>query len=104
MGKHTGSYPPEFRHKIIELVRSGRNANDVSREFDLSRQTIANWLKQDDLNEGRRDDGLTTAERDELTRLRRENKRLKMDTEILSKAAAWFARETITIPRKPSDS
>ncbi len=74
MGKHPGSYPPEFRHKIIELVRSGRNANEVSREFDLSRQTITNWLKQDDLNAGRRDDGLTTAERDELNLRRRKHR------------------------------
>jgi transposase len=104
MGKHPGSYPPEFRHKIMELVRAGRSTNEVSREFDLSRQTIINWLKQDDLNAGRRDDGLTTIERDELTRLRRENKRLKMDTEILSKATAWFAREADMIPKKSSDS
>jgi len=104
MGKHPGSYPPEFRHKIMELVRAGRSTNEVSREFDLSRQTIINWLKQDDLNTGRRDDGLTTIERDELTRLRRENKRLKMDTEILSKATAWFAREADMIPKKSSDS
>ncbi len=104
MGKHPGSYPPEFRHKIVELVRSGRSTNEVSREFDLSRQTITNWLKQDDLNVGRRDDGLTTVERDELSRLRRENKRLRMDAEILGKATAWFAREAETIPRKSSDS
>ena len=104
MGKHSRSYPPEFRHKITELVRSGRSANEVSREFEVSRQTIANWLRQDDLDVGRRNDGLTTEERHELTQLRREVKRLKMDAEILSKAAAWFAREAETIPRKSSDS
>ena len=104
MGKHPGSYPPEFRHKVVELVRSGRSVIEVSREFDLARQTIVNWVKQDDLNAGRRDDGLTTVERNELTLLRREVKRLKMDAEILSKAAAWFAREAETIPRKSSDS
>jgi transposase len=63
-----------------------------------------NWAKQDDLDEGRRDDGLTTNERKELVMLRRENKRLKMEQEILSKAAAWFARETNAIPNKSSDS
>jgi transposase len=102
--KHPGAYPPEFRHKIAELVRSGRNAGEVAREFDVSRQTIANWIKQDDLDSGTRTDGLTSTERDELTRLRRENKRLKMEQEILSKAAAWFAREANTIPPKSSDS
>jgi len=104
MGKHPGAYPPEFRHKILELIRSGRTANDLSREFDISRQTIANWLRQADLDAGRRDDGLTSDERRELTHLRRENKRLKMDAEILSKATAWFAREAETIPKRSSDS
>ncbi len=61
-------------------------------------------MKQDGLNSGRRTDGLTTDERAELTMLRRENKRLKIEQEILSKAAAWFARETDSIPKKPSDS
>ena len=56
-------------------------------------QAIRNWVKQDDLNNGRREDGLTTEERSELRRLRRENKKLKMEQEILAKAAAWFARE-----------
>jgi transposase-like protein len=60
--------------------------------------------KQDDVDAGRRDDGLTTDERKELTLLRRENKRLKLEAEILSKAAAWFARETNTVPTKSSDS
>lgn len=98
------TYPPEFRRRVLELVRSGRSFLSVSQEFDVSRGAIKHWLKQDDLDSGRRDDGLTTDERKELTSLRRENKRLKLEAEILSKAAAWFARETNTVPNKSSDS
>jgi transposase len=97
-------YPPEFRRRILGLVRSGRSALSVAQEFDVSRGAIKNWLKQDDIDAGRRDDGLTTDERKELTQLRRENKRLKLEAEILSKAAAWFARETNAVPTKLSDS
>jgi len=98
------TYPPEFRRRVLELVRSGRSVNAVAREFEISRQTIMNWQKQDDLDSGRRNDGLTSDEHKELVQLRRENKRLKMEQEILSKAAAWFARETNAIPNKSSDS
>jgi transposase len=98
------TYPPEFRRRVLELVRSGRSVNAVAREFEISRQTIMNWQKQDDVDAGRRTDDLTGDEREELVRLRRENKRLKMEQEILSKAAAWFARETNSIPTKSSDS
>jgi transposase len=98
------TYPPEFRRRVLELVRSGRSVNAVAREFEISRQTIMNWQKQDDLDSGHRSDGLTTDEHKELVQLRRENKRLKMEQEILSKAAAWFARETNAIPNKSSDS
>jgi transposase len=98
------TYPPEFRRRVLELVRSGRSVNAVAREFEISRQTIMNWQKQDDLDSGQRTDGLTTDEHKELVQLRRENKRLKLEQEILSKAAAWFARETNTIPTKSSDS
>ena len=98
------AYPPEFRHKILELHRAGRSMNALSQEFQVARQTVMNWVKQNDANEGRRDDVLTTTERAELSLLRRENKRLKLEQDILSKAAAWFAREADTIPKKPSDS
>jgi transposase len=76
----------------------------VAQEFDVSRGAVKSWLKQDDIELGRRDDGLTTDERNELTLLRREIKRLKLEAEILSKAAAWFARETNAVPTKSSDS
>ena len=88
----------------MQLARSGRSINSLSEEFGVARQSIMNWLKQDDLDSGRRDDGLTTDEHKELTQLRRENKRLKLEAEILSKAAAWFARETDVVPSKSSDS
>jgi transposase len=104
MAKPPKVYPPEFRQKILELIRSGESGNAVARRFNVSRQTISNWLKQDDADSGRRPDVLTTDERSELTRLRREVKRLTIEQEILSKAAAWFARETDAIPKKPSDS
>lgn len=104
MAKKVKSYPPEFRHKVLELVRSGRSVNAVANEFEIARQTIMNWAKQDDVDAGRRSDGLTSDEREELSRLRRENKRLKLEAEILSKAAAWFARETNSIPNKDSNS
>jgi transposase len=102
--KHPRSYPPEFRHKVIELARAGRRNEDLASEFELAPQTIRNWLKQDDLDAGRRADGLTTEERREFAQLKRDNKRLTIENEILSKAAAWFARETDVIPKKSSDS
>ena len=98
------SYPPEFRRKIVDLVRSGRPARAVAQEFQLSRQTISNWCKQDDLDSGRRSDGLTSAENEEISRLRKRVRQLEIEREILSKAAAWFARETDSIPSKSSNS
>jgi transposase len=89
---------------MVELVRAGRSAEELSREFEPSAESIRNWVRQSDLDEGRREDGLTSAEREELSRLRRENRRLREEREILSKAAAWFARETGSIPPRSSDS
>ena len=97
-------YPPEFRRQLVELVRAGRSPEELAREFEPSAQTIRNWVQQADRDEGRRDDGLTTAERAELRRLRRENRQLRMEREILAKAAAWFARETDSVPPKSSGS
>lgn len=98
------SYPMEFRQKLVDLAHAGRHPDDLAREFELSSQTVRNWIKQSDLDAGRRSDGLSTAERDELSKLRKENKQLKIEREILSKAAAWFARETDSIPSKFSNS
>ena len=78
----------------MRLVRAGRTPQDLAREFEPSAQAIRNWVKQTEIDEGSRTDGLKTEEREELTRLRRENGRLKEEREILSKAAAWFAQET----------
>jgi transposase len=89
---------------MVALVRSGRTPESLSREFEPTAQTIHNWVRQADLDEGRRTDGLTTAEREELRRLRRENKQLKIEREILKKAAVWFAQETGTVPSKRTDS
>lgn len=97
-------YSSEFRRQMVELVRAGRTPEALSREFEPSAEAIRNWVRQSDLDEGRREDGLTSAEREELSRLRRENRRLREEREILSKAAAWFARETGSIPPRSSDS
>ena len=97
-------YAAEFRHQMVELVRAGRSPEELAKEFEPSAQAIRNWVTQADRDEGRREDGLTSAERDELHRLRRENRQLKLEREILSKAAAWFARETNAIPPKGSSS
>jgi transposase len=96
MAKRT--YPPEFRQQLIALVRAGRTPESLAKEFEPSAPTIRNWAVQADRDGGRRPDGLTTDERTELTRLRRELRQVKLEREILSKAAAWFARETGTIP------
>jgi len=76
----------------------------VGRQFEPSAQTVRNWLRQADRDAGRRTDGPTTDEQEELRRLRRENKLLREEREILKKAAAWFARETGSIPSKDSSS
>jgi len=97
-------YAPEFRRQMIELARAGRGAGALAREFGCASQTIRNWVRQADLDEGRREDGPTTQENEEIRRLRREVRQLKEEREILKKAAAWFARETDVIPPKSSSS
>ena len=94
MPKSRPPYAPEFRRQMIELVRAGRNPEELAKEFEPTAQTIRNWITQVDRDEGRREDGLTSHEREELRRLRRENRRLREEREILAKATAWFARET----------
>ena len=104
MPKTHPRYPEEFRRRMVELVRVGRTPEELAREFEPSAQTIRNWVQQADLDEGRRHDGLTSDERDEVRRLRREVRQLRQEREILAKAAAWFARETDAVPPKPSGS
>jgi transposase len=88
----------------MELVRAGHDPEELVRKFEPTAQSIRNWVAQADRDHGRRQDGLTTDERDELRRLRREVKTLREEREILKKAAAWFARETGSIPPKDSSS
>lgn len=104
MARKHPPYTPEFRRQMIELVRSGRSPESLAKEFEPTAQAIRNWVVRADRDAGRRDDGVTTAERDEINRLRREVRQLKLERDILSKAAAWFARETDVIPPKGSDS
>ena len=104
MPRHRTEYPEEFRRQVVELHRAGRSARSLAKEFEPSEQTIRNWIKQAELDAGERKDGLTSSENEELRRLRRENKQLKLERDILSKAAAWFARETGTIPEGSSGS
>ena len=77
---------------------------EVAKEFEPSYWTIRQWVKQADRDEGRSAEGLSTAEREELRRLRKERRQLKQEREILAKAAAWFARETDSVPPKSSSS
>ena len=105
MGKTREPYPAEFRARMVELVRSGRTPTELAREFEPSAQSITNWVGQADRDEGIcSDGGLTTEEREELRRLRRENKVLREEKEILKKAAAWFAEETGSTPKGRSSS
>ena len=98
------SYPLEFRQRIVELVRVGCRPGELAREFEPTVESINRWVKQADRDEGRLADGLTTKEREEIRRLRRENRQLKMEREILAKAAAWFAREASSIPSEDTSS
>jgi transposase len=104
MPKSHAPYSPEFRQRIIELVRKGRTPEQLARQFEPSAQAIRNWVRQADRDAGHRHDGLTTIEQEELRRLRRENRTLREEREILKKAAAWFARETKSIPSPDSNS
>ena len=107
MPKTRPPYAPEFRRQMIDLVRAGRDPDDLAREFEPTAQSIRNWVVQADRSEGRRVEGpggVSNAEREELIKLRREVRQLRLERDILSKAAAWFARETGTIPSGSSGS
>ena len=93
MSKTRPPYTAAFRQQMVELVRSGRTPGDLAREFEPSAQAIRTWVAQADRDTGERTDGLRTEEREEILRLRRDNRRLREEREILSKATAWFARE-----------
>ena len=97
-------FSEEFKRQMVAMVRAGRTPEDLSRDFEPTAQTIRTWVKQADVDEGVRQDGLTSDEREELARLRRENKRLQEEKDILKKAAAWFAQESTSTPPKRSGS
>src|SRR6266542_1031132 len=87
-------YPPEFRAEAVELIRSGtKSFSQLSRDLGVSDQTLRNWVRQVDVDTGRRHDGLTTSEREELRRLRAENRTLRMERDLLKKAAVFFAKD-----------
>jgi transposase len=95
MARMRPAYPPEFRRQAVELVRSsGRSIPQIADELGVLPQSLRNGVKQGRLDRGERRDGLTSDEREELRRLRRENRRLTQEREILKAAAAFFARET----------
>lgn len=97
MPKSKPPYPEQFRREALELVRQGRSIPDVAESLGITAQSLRNWKRQDERDRGARGDGgLTSAEREELRRLRRENKRLEQERDILKRATALFARETET--------
>ena len=104
MPKTRPPYPPELRARLIKLARTGRTPEELGRQFEPSSQTIRNWRRQADRDDGRRQDGLTTEEREEVRRRRREVNALREEREILRNAAAWFARETHSLPSRDSSS
>src|SRR5687767_14463742 len=103
MGKKR-TYTPEFRHQMVALYRGGQGFNELSKEFGCTSWSIRQWVKQAQRDGGGGDGGLTSVERQELSRLRRENRQLKVEREILSKAAAWFATESTAMTKRSSDS
>lgn len=97
-------YPAAFRRQMVELVRAGRTPEELAKEFEPSSESIRHWVEQADRDAGGGDGGLSTEERQELQRLRRDNRQLRIEREILSKAATWFAREADSKPSRSSDS
>ena len=99
MAKTRPPYTPEFRRQMVQLLRAGRSPEELAQEFEPTAQSIRNWVGQAECDAGPRGDGLTTGEREELNQLRRENRQLRLERDILSNA-----RETNTIPSKGSGS
>jgi transposase len=90
------AYPQEFRREAIELLRAGRSPSELAERLGVSPQTLRNWRRQDQIDRHERSDGVTTDEREELARLRRENTRLRQERDLLKRAAAFFATENGT--------
>jgi transposase len=104
MPKGHAPYPPELRRRMVELVWSGRSPESLAEEYEPSAESIRNWVRQAERDGGKRQDGLTSEEKAELGRLRREVRTLREERAILAKAAAWFARETGKIPSGSTNS
>lgn len=102
--KMANRYAPEFRQQMVELVRAGREPVQLAKEFGCSVWSIRKWVQQAERDAGRGDGGLSTAERAEFARLKRENRQLKLEREILTKAAAWFAQEVAPNTKCSTDS
>src|ERR1700744_4971190 len=100
MAKTRPPYTAEFRRQMVELVRAGRSPEELAQEFEPTAQSIRNWGGQAECDAGRNGAGMRTADREELNQLRRETRQHRLERDILSKAAAWFARETNAIPSK----
>lgn len=94
MARTHAAYPEEFRERAVQLFRStDKSIGTIADELGVSHQTLRNWVAQTEIDAGKRD-GLTTEERDELRQLRRDNQRLRMERDILKKAAAFFVKES----------
>jgi transposase len=93
MPKTRPAYPEQFRREATELLRAGRSPRELAESLGVSQQTLRNWRRQDQIDRHERDDGVTTDEREELARLRRENLRLRQERDLLKRAAAFFAAE-----------
>ena len=96
MPKTRPPYPEEFRREALQMLRAGRSPRELAEALGVSEQTLRNWRRQAERDRGERDEGLTSDEREELRRLRRENVRLKQERDLLKRAAAFFAAETET--------
>jgi transposase len=89
----TPHYPPQFKREVVELYRSSeKSIPKMAKELGIATESLRRWIRQHEVDLGERE-GLTTSEREELSRLRRENKTLRQEREFLKKAAVFFARE-----------
>jgi transposase len=101
------AYPPEFRRQMVELVRAGRSPEDLAKEFEPSAYSIRKWIKaaeRQGVRQEEKTEAMSPSEREELAKLRREVKQLRQERDILSRAAAWFAREAAVVPSGSSNS
>ena len=104
MPRRPAAYPPAYRERIIALARASKSPKELAQEFEPSEQTIQNWMFQAEVDRGERPGAMTSDERAELSRLRRENRQPTVERDILGKAAAWLAQESGTIPSDASPS